>query len=149
VTQRIQLMPGFVQQVQQPCPHCGGKGKSIKKRCHVCHGHKVTRVARDSVADASVTRGKAATQASSPSTAHGKVGGLAASAAAPTPQGHKEFMRSGSPAPCNHICASVIQRRKAAASGPAGRQGPTSCPTNGAGSWVVTAKGWENDHKLA
>merc|ERR1712000_393578 len=44
VTQRVQIMPGFVQQMQQPCPHCGGKGKSIKKKCHVCRGHKVTRV---------------------------------------------------------------------------------------------------------
>lgn len=43
VTQRVQIMPGFVQQMQQPCPHCSGKGKSIKKKCHVCRGHKVTR----------------------------------------------------------------------------------------------------------
>lgn len=43
VVQRIQLAPGFVQQVQQPCPHCGGQGKQIKKKCPTCKGNKVVR----------------------------------------------------------------------------------------------------------
>lgn len=42
-TQRIQLAPGFVQQVQQPCSHCGGKGKRIGKKCPACNGEKVTK----------------------------------------------------------------------------------------------------------
>lgn len=41
VLQRIQLAPGFVQQVQQPCSKCGGKGKIFDKACHVCHGKKL------------------------------------------------------------------------------------------------------------
>ena len=41
VLQRIQLAPGFVQQVQQPCQKCGGKGKTFDKACHVCHGRKL------------------------------------------------------------------------------------------------------------
>lgn len=41
--QRIQLAPGFVQQVQQPCQKCGGKGKIYDKACHVCHGQKLVR----------------------------------------------------------------------------------------------------------
>jgi len=44
VTQRVQLAPGFVQQVQQPCPRCAGKGKVIKKKCPTCKGNKVGRV---------------------------------------------------------------------------------------------------------
>ena len=42
--QRIQLAPGFVQQVQQQCPRCNGKGKTIKKKCQTCGGNKVSRV---------------------------------------------------------------------------------------------------------
>jgi DnaJ-related protein SCJ1 len=42
--QRIQLAPGFVQQVQQACQRCGGKGKVIKKKCPVCKGNKVSRI---------------------------------------------------------------------------------------------------------
>lgn len=41
--QRIQLAPGFVQQVQQPCSHCGGKGKRIGKKCPTCNGDKVVK----------------------------------------------------------------------------------------------------------
>ena len=41
--QRIQLMPGFVQQMQAPCERCGGTGKSIKKKCPTCKGAKVMR----------------------------------------------------------------------------------------------------------
>jgi DnaJ-class molecular chaperone len=44
VLQRVQLAPGFVQQVQQPCGRCGGKGKVIKKKCPKCRGNKVGRV---------------------------------------------------------------------------------------------------------
>lgn len=40
VTQVHQLGPGFVQQVQTQCPTCAGKGKIIKKQCHVCSGKK-------------------------------------------------------------------------------------------------------------
>ena len=32
--------PGFMQQIQQPCGRCQGKGKVIRKQCHVCKGHK-------------------------------------------------------------------------------------------------------------
>lgn len=41
--QRVQIMPGFVQQVQQPCSHCGGKGKRIGKKCPTCNGDKVVK----------------------------------------------------------------------------------------------------------
>eukprot|EP00992_Anisonema_acinus_P001847 TRINITY_DN10553_c0_g1_i3.p1 TRINITY_DN10553_c0_g1~~TRINITY_DN10553_c0_g1_i3.p1 ORF type:complete len:359 (+),score=96.37 TRINITY_DN10553_c0_g1_i3:65-1141(+) len=43
ITQQVQIMPGFVQNMQQHCPHCGGTGKRIKKKCPVCNGNKVTR----------------------------------------------------------------------------------------------------------
>jgi DnaJ-related protein SCJ1 len=43
VIQRIQLMPGFVQQMQAPCDRCGGTGKMIKKKCPDCKGAKVYR----------------------------------------------------------------------------------------------------------
>jgi len=36
-----QLGPGFVQQSQQPCEKCNGKGKIVKTRCTVCAGRKV------------------------------------------------------------------------------------------------------------
>lgn len=35
--------PGFVQQIQQTCDVCGGKGKISKSKCHVCHGHKIVK----------------------------------------------------------------------------------------------------------
>jgi len=38
-----QIAPGFVQQVQQQCEVCGGKGKVVKHKCPVCHGTKVTK----------------------------------------------------------------------------------------------------------
>lgn len=43
VVQKIQIAPGFVQQMQQQCPHCNGKGKEIKKKCPSCNGNRVTR----------------------------------------------------------------------------------------------------------
>lgn len=43
VIQKIQLAPGFVQQVQQPCGHCGGSGKMVKNKCAACRGAKVSK----------------------------------------------------------------------------------------------------------
>ena len=43
VVQRVQIMPGFVQQMEQPCPKCGGKGKVVKNKCKTCGGKKVMR----------------------------------------------------------------------------------------------------------
>ncbi|EGG21667.1 heat shock protein DnaJ family protein [Cavenderia fasciculata] len=36
-----QLGPGFVQQVQQVCDECGGKGKKVASKCPHCSGKKV------------------------------------------------------------------------------------------------------------
>eukprot|EP00051_Salpingoeca_urceolata_P029304 m.489533 g.489533 ORF g.489533 m.489533 type:complete len:378 (+) comp26837_c0_seq1:158-1291(+) len=36
-----QLGPGFVQQMQQQCERCGGKGKIVKTKCPQCQGTKV------------------------------------------------------------------------------------------------------------
>ena len=41
ILERRQLAPGYVQQFQRQCPSCGGKGTTIKKHCHVCHGDKI------------------------------------------------------------------------------------------------------------
>jgi DnaJ-related protein SCJ1 len=41
--QKHQLAPGLFQQVQMACDHCGGKGKTIKHPCPVCHGSRVVR----------------------------------------------------------------------------------------------------------
>ncbi|KAK5992173.1 DnaJ-related protein SCJ1 [Cladobotryum mycophilum] len=38
-----QLAPGMFQQMQMRCDHCGGRGKIIKNKCHVCHGNRVER----------------------------------------------------------------------------------------------------------
>lgn len=38
---RVQVAPGFIQQMQGTCPKCGGKGKIINNKCSVCHGTKV------------------------------------------------------------------------------------------------------------
>jgi DnaJ-class molecular chaperone len=43
VNQRVQIMPGFVQEQRVHCPHCGGKGKTIKTKCPACNGNKVFR----------------------------------------------------------------------------------------------------------
>ncbi|CAO3688909.1 unnamed protein product [Umbelopsis vinacea] len=39
----MQLGPHMVQQFQQQCDHCHGKGKVVRQVCTVCHGHKVRR----------------------------------------------------------------------------------------------------------
>lgn len=40
---RVQLGPGMVQQFQQTCDKCGGKGKVIKTACPACSGAKIRR----------------------------------------------------------------------------------------------------------
>lgn len=40
---RQQLAPGLFQQMQTQCDKCGGKGKTIKNACPVCHGSRVVR----------------------------------------------------------------------------------------------------------
>lgn len=35
--------PGFIQQFQKECPDCGGKGKIIRKVCHVCKGKRTSK----------------------------------------------------------------------------------------------------------
>lgn len=35
--------PGMVMRQQVHCPHCRGKGKTIKEHCHVCRGQRVSR----------------------------------------------------------------------------------------------------------
>lgn len=60
VVMRVQqLGPGFVQQVQTQCPACGGKGKTITKKCHVCSGRRVEQGARtlDVFVDAGMAAG--------------------------------------------------------------------------------------------
>lgn len=39
----MQLGPHMVQQFQQQCDHCRGKGKVIRHVCTVCQGNKVKR----------------------------------------------------------------------------------------------------------
>lgn len=36
-----QLAPGMFQQMQMRCDACGGRGKTIKHKCGVCHGQRV------------------------------------------------------------------------------------------------------------
>ncbi len=43
VLERHQIAPGFIQQFQQQCPKCKGKGKMIKKNCHVCQARKIVK----------------------------------------------------------------------------------------------------------
>ncbi|KAL7715956.1 Chaperone protein DNAJ [Entamoeba marina] len=40
-TETRHIGPGFVQQFQTTCGHCGGKGKIYGKKCHLCGGKKV------------------------------------------------------------------------------------------------------------
>jgi DnaJ-related protein SCJ1 len=41
--QRHNIAPGIFQQVQMQCGACGGKGKTIRHPCPVCHGQRVVR----------------------------------------------------------------------------------------------------------
>ncbi|CAD2216014.1 molecular chaperone DnaJ [Angomonas deanei] len=41
IRQRIQFAPGMMQEVQQHCPHCQGRGKVPTHLCHRCHGHRL------------------------------------------------------------------------------------------------------------
>ena len=41
VLKRRQLAPGFVQQVQQQCNSCEGKGTIVRNKCPRCKGEKV------------------------------------------------------------------------------------------------------------
>lgn len=43
VVQKHMLAPGIFQQIQMPCDKCGGRGKSIRKACRTCSGHRVVR----------------------------------------------------------------------------------------------------------
>eukprot|EP00758_Cryptobia_borreli_P001618 Tbor_TRINITY_DN2392_c0_g1::TRINITY_DN2392_c0_g1_i1::g.163::m.163/K14002/SCJ1; DnaJ-related protein SCJ1 len=54
-TQRIQIGPGMIQQIQQACPKCGGSGKEVKHKCTACKGTKVTK--GESVLNLEVPRG--------------------------------------------------------------------------------------------
>ncbi|KAH9599556.1 DnaJ domain [Trypanosoma melophagium] len=40
---RVQLAPGFVQQLAQACGHCGGRGRVVRRRCESCGGRGVVR----------------------------------------------------------------------------------------------------------
>lgn len=41
ILERQQIAPGYIQQFQRQCPKCGGKGKTIRRSCHVCSGNKI------------------------------------------------------------------------------------------------------------
>ncbi|EPY18655.1 molecular chaperone DnaJ [Strigomonas culicis] len=43
VMQRVQIMPGFVQNIAQACSHCGGRGKHIAHICPTCRGRRVAK----------------------------------------------------------------------------------------------------------
>lgn len=43
VVQKHMLAPGIFQQMQMQCDVCGGKGKTIKHKCGVCHGQRVVK----------------------------------------------------------------------------------------------------------
>lgn len=47
ILERRQIAPGYVQQFQTYCPVCNGKGKTIKKECHVCHSKKIVPTIED------------------------------------------------------------------------------------------------------
>ena len=38
---RVQLMPGFVQNMRHECPHCRGSGVLVTRSCQRCEGRKV------------------------------------------------------------------------------------------------------------
>lgn len=43
VLQNVQLAPGFTTRMEQPCPRCNGKGKTISMLCPTCSGKKKVR----------------------------------------------------------------------------------------------------------
>jgi len=43
IVETKRLGPGFIQQFQRNCPKCNGRGKTIKKKCHVCKGGKIVK----------------------------------------------------------------------------------------------------------
>ncbi|KAF8281491.1 heat shock protein DNAJ [Trypanosoma cruzi cruzi] len=43
VLRRVQLAPGFIQQMEQPCAHCNGQGVFISEKCLMCKGKKTVR----------------------------------------------------------------------------------------------------------
>jgi DnaJ-related protein SCJ1 len=43
IVETKRLGPGFIQQFQRNCPKCNGRGKTIKKKCHVCKGNKIVK----------------------------------------------------------------------------------------------------------
>ncbi|KAL0232496.1 hypothetical protein PCE1_002837 [Barthelona sp. PCE] len=55
ISKRVQIGPGFFQQSQMPCPHCGGTGETIKRKCPHCKGHKV--IVGSDVVPVSIERG--------------------------------------------------------------------------------------------
>lgn len=52
-----QLAPGMFQQMQRPCDACGGRGKTIKKKCPHCNGNRVLR--KSTPVDIKIERGVA------------------------------------------------------------------------------------------
>lgn len=38
---RVQLAPGFIQQMEQRCSHCNGHGSHVARKCPVCSGKQV------------------------------------------------------------------------------------------------------------
>lgn len=44
---RIQLAPGFVQQFQQDCQKCQGRGRTVRNRCPKCAGNRVLRSSQE------------------------------------------------------------------------------------------------------
>ncbi|KAI5309875.1 DnaJ- protein scj1, partial [Ascosphaera atra] len=45
VVHRQMIALGMIQQTQQPCGKCGGRGQTVKKPCKKCKGHRVVRQA--------------------------------------------------------------------------------------------------------
>lgn len=41
VLETRQIAPGYIQQFQKQCNHCGGKGNIVSRECHVCHASKI------------------------------------------------------------------------------------------------------------
>ncbi|AAZ10178.1 chaperone protein DNAj, putative [Trypanosoma equiperdum] len=43
VVRRVQIAPGFIQQIEQVCGQCGGGGRVVRRKCPVCGGHRLVR----------------------------------------------------------------------------------------------------------